>query len=583
MRSLWPLVLCMLSQFALAAPGELPLAVPLSQYALPNQAELLNEAGASFDGGKAVRSLHDSLRNMGSRRARPKLERQCQALAESVSNVYEPTNATVACLPYFLSTSSMYDSVGNGRPIVRPLRDASQWSSLAGRSFAEARRMIEPRKLQKAEEFVVALRETANDCQYRNSAAALVFDLEEHLPSERAWELLREVYDIAKPCLRLEEDGFEQTHLRMGLLYIVNGNPDAAVQALSAALTAKAPQEEFRTLYWLGSLERVATNGPERITPHWALLRKKYPIGIHGILAASALGNDPLPGMGETTPPVLHRRTANKWSRFDAAAFALELMLASNDTEGAREWADFLERNRPTTVPEEVLLLGVGANRAGAYRASIALLASYLNDTGFQRIDARLLDLYFPRPFLPAVLAHSDSLPPNLLLGLIRQESAFNPNARSGAGAVGLMQLMPRTARAVWRAGAARLNRPEENVRTGVAFLRNLLGRFSGSIESTLAAYNAGPTPVHEWQRRYLGTPTLLAADLIPYAETRQYVSLILRNSYWYARILASSEDARTRAALVKTRQGPWKSEVLGEIIEQVLDGELTRIASTSP
>ena len=109
--------------------------------------------------------------------------------------------------------------------------------------------------------------------------------------------------------------------------------------------------------------------------------------------------------------------------------------------------------------------------------------------------------------------AASNGIDPALLKGLVSQESGFNPAARSGAGALGLTQLMPGTASAL---GVTNPLDPAQSLQGGAKYLREQLDRFGGDEKLALAAYNAGPGAV----QKYGGVP--------PYAETQNYVTSVM-------------------------------------------------------
>jgi soluble lytic murein transglycosylase len=165
-------------------------------------------------------------------------------------------------------------------------------------------------------------------------------------------------------------------------------------------------------------------------------------------------------------------------------------------------------------------------------------------------------DCVYPRPFLPGVraLEEQHGLPRGIVYAVMRQESGFDPAVVSPASAVGLMQLMPATARQIAAElslpfDEADLTRPDVNLRLGAFYIAKLLRMFQGSVVLAAAAYNAGPRAVSRWLESAPDADLDLWVARIPFDETRAYVAHVAQNLARY-QWLEGGDDAVTELAL---------------------------------
>jgi len=163
--------------------------------------------------------------------------------------------------------------------------------------------------------------------------------------------------------------------------------------------------------------------------------------------------------------------------------------------------------------------------------------------------------IVYPAAFSEIVARHSSNagINENLAFALIRAESNFSPTARSSVGALGLMQLMPATAKYAEKdmrepVTPAGLTRPDLNIRLGTRHLKYLLTRFNGNLVSAVAAYNAGATPVTRWRKNFAGLREDEFIENIPYPETREYVKKVLAAMEIYRRLYGPTEQSPTAA-----------------------------------
>lgn len=168
--------------------------------------------------------------------------------------------------------------------------------------------------------------------------------------------------------------------------------------------------------------------------------------------------------------------------------------------------------------------------------------------------NRQLLEILYPRPYLEVLsrTLKKENLDPIVVLALIRQESVFNPLARSPVGARGLMQLMPNTAKRFKRSVRDKhLINPELNIDIGTKYFRGLLKRYDGNLVYVLSAYNAGESRVERWKNLYFDTDETILKNIeaIPFLETRNYVKLIFRNIYFYKLLIEKKQIADSREA----------------------------------
>ena len=218
----------------------------------------------------------------------------------------------------------------------------------------------------------------------------------------------------------------------------------------------------------------------------------------------------------------------------------------------------------------------LAVERKGRGEDSLRLLFHLLRDTGHERAarvvaatmlreglsgatqaESRLFyEAAYPQPFRTLVVRHSKAarVNPDLMQALIREESAFNPSARSPTGALGLAQLMPQTAFAVARELKVTLTtttlllEPQHNIRLGSAYLGSLHRRFDGNPAYAVASYNAGPGAVDRWRARFPDSELDEWVEQIPIEETRHYVKRVLGSASAY-QFLSSERGSLTTLA----------------------------------
>ncbi|MDA8445167.1 lytic transglycosylase domain-containing protein [Paracidovorax valerianellae] len=310
-----------------------------------------------------------------------------------------------------------------------------------------------------------------------------------------------------------------------------------AIDAMSPAARQDSTWTYWRARAWLSNRP-----GDEDKARARELLERIASInGFYEMLALEELGQRvalPAPPL----PPTPEEKAAARANpSLNRGLYAILLGLRG---EGTREWNYATNLHSPGGMADRELL-------AAADFACQREVWDRCINTSERTKAAFEASQRFPMPFRTTVVARSQAigLDPAYVYGLIRQESRFIMDARSGVGASGLMQVMPATAR--WTArkiGMAnftpdQINDRDTNITIGTAYLKLALDDFDGSMPLAAAAYNAGPGRPRNWRNGPL-LEAAIWAENVPFTETRDYVKKVLANTTIYAAILSGQPQS---------------------------------------
>jgi soluble lytic murein transglycosylase len=259
---------------------------------------------------------------------------------------------------------------------------------------------------------------------------------------------------------------------------------------------------------------------------------------FYGLLAAETLGEPAVLPAAPATIPTEAVAAFDGNAGLERAFKFYELGLR---VEGHREWNWQIRRanNGQRLDDRGLLALAEFARKRGAWDRVISTSERTRNEFD--------LTQRYPAPHRDQLFTHAQAagLDAHWVYGLIRQESRFIADARSNVGAMGLMQLMPATARYVARRAGltefsqARITDTDLNLRLGTNYLRYVLDDLDGSPLLASAAYNAGPSRARAWRASLLrAVEGAIFAETIPFNETREYVKRVLANAAIYAAVL---------------------------------------------
>ncbi len=437
------------------------------------------------------------------------------------------------------------------------LNSARDMQRLSGLPYDVVLKKIEFKSEQSALRGALVAQENPKDCRLTAARAAVLRDLENFLPSEAVWTALNQLYAVTAPCLGPAHEAFEIVNGRLALMHLDKNLLNRAATLLEVTLQAKAPRDEYVHLFWRGFLDSLQVPAVPQVvvTPgntgvavkprntYWDRLIEKYPLTLHALIADKMTGNDPYDRYIQRPEPRVSVYEGQEWTLENVS----HLMAAIFYIRGKKIELDRLSRlmdeNVGLTSFESAMFRLKVFEFAQQQRSIIKIIAQSIKIFGSKHLCTDLLARLYPVKFRNEIAQQAAYIDPALIFSLIRQESSFNPKATSPVGARGLMQVMPNTARRVERKRTIDLYDPVTNIRIGAKYLHILRTQHNGDYSRLIASYNAGPNHIKKWDKRYNGKIPMLYADLIPFPETRHYVSGLMRHMYWYRELVSHVKE----------------------------------------
>ncbi len=288
-------------------------------------------------------------------------------------------------------------------------------------------------------------------------------------------------------------------------------------------------QSTARWTYWKARILSGSTDEEDREVAEQLFRKLAGERSFYGFMAADRMA---MPYNYQDAPKTISREQLLSLESTPGIQRALELFALNEKSRARREW-NF------TTQRFSVVELQIAARVAQKWGWHAQAIRSMIAAKAWDDLSPRF-PLAYQDNFLAG--ARTEDIPVTWSLAIARQESAFMADAKSSAGALGIMQLMPSTAKSTASSKGIRMNStlelidPQFNIKLGSAYLGKMLRRFDQNRIIASAAYNAGPNRVNRWIDNSI--PVDVWVETIPFNETRNYVQNVLMFSAIYGRKL---------------------------------------------
>lgn len=454
----------------------------------------------------------------------------------------------------FKGLRQVYKTEQNKKEFIRVTRDWAKWSQkfLKKKNFKlyhEAHMQL-ARALWTEDQYTEAMKVLTtmeSKLKRKYSLAEIYFTMGKMLEEKEKFDQAIETFNKGLIEEKLTLSIYEKTLWNLAWLEYKNSRwLEAAEHLTSLSQNMTEPIDQYKALFWLGKTYGKL-NKPEESKTSFEKLILLDPVGYYGMMAHKELNL-------KFKPIVLNNQhfdylkdlsILSESDRKDIEA--LVLLEDKTNLENAMNY--FFEKFKTQLNPEQTLSFLQIYAEAGMYLPLFAMVNKLTPELKNQVLTLTP-QLLFPLPFKELTLEaeKTTKTKAEFLNAIIRQESAFNPRARSSVDALGLTQLMPKVAKQTAKAHNVTfksdddLYDPALSILLGAWELQDLLQRNKMNYILSIASYNASGSAVKNWYKTRFKADPLEFIEEVPYEETRGYLKLVLRNTVFYKRLLADKE-----------------------------------------
>ena len=401
-----------------------------------------------------------------------------------------------------------------------------------------------------AEETLKQLTKRSADERYMDDAYYRLYKIyQSHNDDEKAARALRQLLELPEGDMKekyLWDEAFSAYQ---------DKNYEKALDLLDKIIATRSigTEAQPQALYWKGRTEEILSKkklGGSSVGGYHKVV-SSYPFSFYAILAEVRLGK-------LTSIPSIAKSKSSLPSKKGPIGDAIRVVDELNrkgDHEAAADVLDYLTYLHPEVTKENPGLIAQRWMESNDFNRAIEIATERfdvaISDINLRKDDPLTRALY-PVAYKEEVAraAETNRLPLGLIEGIMREESLFQREVRSYAGAIGLMQLMPATARMKARSlgiyhSIGDLKTPASNILLGSSYLREMMDRFGNRAPLAVMAYNAGPGNVSKWIRSQGYMPFDEFIESIPLSETRGYVKRVLRSAHIYEGLLGQSKPTK--------------------------------------